>query len=347
MDLASIMQVKQGLAVVGRYIDDCITALEVLVVRHRDTPMAGRTHLQQALPITFGYKCAVWLSGFQRHRERLFQIKERCLLVQFGGAAGTLASLGDGDEGILVRRELARILELRDPPITWHVVRDGVTEIVNFLALVGGSLGKIALDLIVMCSNELNEVAEPYVPHRGASSTMPQKRNPISSETILAASKHLRAMAGLMLDAMVSDFERASGPWHLEWIAIPQAFISAVGALHQAHFALSGLCVNKDDMMRNLHSTKGLIVAEAVMMGLAPYLGRQKSHDVVYSACVTAFESDKSLFDVLTALETVTARIEVGELSRLCNPVNYLGSCGRMADEVLKASKSVAPYSAQ
>lgn len=164
---------------------------------------------------------------------------------------------------------------------------------------------------------------------------MPQKRNPISSETILAASKILRAQAGLVLDGMVSDFERASGPWHLEWVAIPQAFVAAVGALHQMHFALSGLSVNADAMMDNLLSTRGLIVAEAVMMGLAPHLGRQAAHDVVYQACVTAHSTSQSLLSVLEKTDKVVGRISRAELASLCNPLNYLGCCRQMADHVL------------
>lgn len=156
MDIASVLQMRNGLAIVERLIQRVIQTLRTMAARYRDTPMAGRTHLQHALPITFGYKCGVWLAGMQRHVERLEQIKERCLLVQFGGAAGTLASLGD--DGVRVRKKLASILGLRDPVITWHVARDTVAEIVNFLALVGGTLGKIALDLMIMCSNELNEV---------------------------------------------------------------------------------------------------------------------------------------------------------------------------------------------
>jgi 3-carboxy-cis,cis-muconate cycloisomerase len=267
MDTASMLQMKQGLELVERKMNGVISALERLAKVHKNTPMAGRTHLQHALPVTFGYKCAVWLSGFYRHRERLEQLRARCLCVQYGGAAGTLASLGNSEEGIKVRKAMAFETGLQDPPITWHVARDGVAEIANFLALVGGSIGKVAFDIMLMCSNELGEVAEPFVPHRGASSTMPQKRNPISSEIMLAASKSLRSNAGLVLDAMITDFERASGPWHLEWIAIPEMFVMGLGALHQAEFALSGLVVSPEAMARNLHSTGGLIVGEAVMMG--------------------------------------------------------------------------------
>ena len=335
MDLASVLQMKQGLVIVERLLRDVIKTLRDLSEKHRDTPMAGRTHLQHALPVTFGYKCAVWLSGFQRHLERLEQLKSRTLLVQFGGAVGSLASLGPGDAGIRVRKALAAELDLTDPPITWHVARDGVAEVANFLALMGGSMGKLALDIIVMSANELSEVSEPFVPHRGASSTMPQKRNPISSEVILAASKVLRSNAGLVLDGMVADFERASGPWHLEWMAVPESFVIAVGALSQTHFALSGLSVHSKQMLDNLHSTKGLIVAEAVMMGMAPHVGRQQAHDIVYVACRESIEKNQTLLECLLQKEEVTSKMSAEQLSALCDPVNYLGASTRMVDDVL------------
>lgn len=303
-DTAAVMQMKDGLDMVESKLKSLCKALASLASKYKETPMAGRTHLQHALPVTFGYKCAVYLSGVQRHLERLEQLRLRCLLVQFGGAAGTLASLGpDAERSLQVRKALAAELQLIDPSITWHTARDGIAEIINFLALVGGSLGKLATDLIVMSSNEFSEVSEPFVPHRGASSTMPQKRNPISSEVILAASKILRSNASLCLDAMVTDFERASGPWHLEWAAVPESFVIAVGTLTQADFAISGLVVNVDQMDRNLNSTRGLIVAEAVMMELANSIGRQKAHDLVYEACKGTIESkghEKTLFDIAT-----------------------------------------------
>ena len=299
--------------------------------------MAGRTHLQHALPVTFGYKCAVYLSSFQRNLERLDALLANRLLVQFGGAAGTLASLGPSDSaGLAVRKNLAAELGLQEAAITWHVARDNAAEIVGVLGIIGGSLGKIALDLMIMSSNELGEVSEPFVPHRGASSTMPQKRNPISSEVVLAASKLLRANAGLALDAMVCDFERASGPWHLEWVCVPESFIYCSGALHQATFALGGLVVNVSAMATNLASTRGLIAAEAVMMGLASYVGRQPAHDVVYEACRTSIETSEPLLNVLLANELVSSKISAEDLERLCDPLNYMGSATQMVDDVLQ-----------
>lgn len=339
MDTASILQIDSALGLVSAELESLEETLIALADKHRDTPMAGRTHLQQALPITFGYKCAVWLSSIQRHRQRLLQLGPRCLLVQFGGAAGTLASLGSDEIGLQVRAGLAKELRLKDPPITWHVARDNIAEIVNFLALVGGSLAKIALDIILMSSTELGEVSEPYVPHRGASSTMPQKRNPISSEVILAASKMLRANAGLALDAMVSDFERASGPWHLEWAVVGESFVLLCGALHQTNFALAGLVVHEIAMSENLASTKGLIVGEAVMMGLAPSLGRQAAHDLVYESCRRCVEDDRPLADVLLEQKDVVDKVGEDRIRELCDPINYLGAGALMVDETISRSQ--------
>jgi 3-carboxy-cis,cis-muconate cycloisomerase len=333
MDTAVVLQLREGLEIIEKDIAELRGILAGLSRRYRDTPMAGRTHLQQALPVTFGYKTAIWLAMFDRHAERLTQLKPRVLVGQFAGAAGTLASLGD--KGLEVQKALCEELQLAVPVSTWHVARDGLAEAVNFLALVTGSLGKIALDIMIMASTEFAEVYEPFVKGRGASSTMPQKRNPISSELMLAASKAARQHAGLMLDAMVQDFERATGPWHAEWIAIPESFVLTAGALHQAKFALSGLIVDDKKMDENLAVSRGLIVAEAVMMGLAPQLGRQEAHDVVYDACRLANEKGIRLADALAADDRVTSRIDRATIEALTSPKNYLGLAPLMVDRVL------------
>jgi 3-carboxy-cis,cis-muconate cycloisomerase len=337
MDTAVVLQLREGL----RLIEDDITELRRILAdlsrRYRDTPMAGRTHLQQALPVTFGYKTAIWLAMFDRHAERLTQSKPRVLVGQFAGAAGTLASLGN--KGFEVQQALCEELGLGVPVSTWHVARDGFAEAVNYLALVTGSLGKIALDIMIMASTEFAEVYEPFVKGRGASSTMPQKRNPISAELMLAAAKAVRQHAGLMLDAAIQDFERATGPWHAEWIAIPESFVLTAGALHQAKFALSGLIVDETQMAKNLDISRGLIVAEAVMMGLAPQLGRQEAHDVVYDACRRANEQHITLAEALLADPQVTDRIDRATIERLTSPVNYLGLAPQMVDRVLGSTR--------
>ena len=333
MDMAVVLQIRAGLQLIEADIAVLRDVLADLSRRHRDTPMAGRTHLQQALPVTFGYKTAIWLSMFDRHAERLGQLKPRVLVGQFAGAAGTLASLGG--KGLEVQRALCEELGLGVPVATWHVARDGLAEAVNFLALVTGSLGKIALDIMLMASTEFAEVYEPFVKGRGASSTMPQKRNPISSELMLAAAKGVRQHAGLMLDAMVQDFERATGPWHAEWMAIPESFVLTAGALHQAKFALGGLIVDTGKMAANLDISRGLIVAEAVMMGLAPAIGRQEAHDVVYDACRLANEKGMTLADALAADPRIAERIDRPTIERLTSPKNYLGLAPEMVDRVL------------
>ena len=336
MDTANVLQVRDALNIVENDIRTLRGILADLAKKHRDTPMAGRTHLQQALPVTFGYKVAIWLAMFDRHQQRLTQLRERVLCVEFAGAAGTLASLGD--KGLDVQKALAEELGLAVPVTTWHVARDGFAEAVNLLSLVTGSLGKIALDIMIMASTEFAEVYEPFVKGRGASSTMPQKRNPISSELMLAAAKGVRQHAGLMVDAMIQDFERATGPWHAEWIAIPESFILTAGALHQAKFALGGLIVDTDQMRRNLGITRGLIVAEAVMMGLAPAIGRQQAHDVVYDACRTVNEKGGTLAEALAALPAVTAHFDRAAIDRLTDPANYLGLSPQMVDRALAES---------
>jgi 3-carboxy-cis,cis-muconate cycloisomerase len=331
MDTATILQCKQAVALIESQLNDTRRALRHLAETHANTVTAGRSHLQHALPVTFGFRAAVWLSALNRHAERLQQAKQRTLMVELGGAAGTLASLGDPDLALTVRANLAAELELTDPKITWHVARDGLAELVSLLAAIGGSLGKIAYDVMLMASNEFGELAEPFVEGRGASSTMPQKRNPISSELMLAAAKMLRERAALMLDAMVQDFERATGPWHLEWSAVPESFLLASSSLGQAAFMLNGLTVDRERMRANLDLTGGLIVAEAVMMGLAPEIGRQQAHDLVYDACREAIEHRRTLYAVLCEDADIVARLGEPRIRALTDPANYLGAAERMA----------------
>jgi 3-carboxy-cis,cis-muconate cycloisomerase len=333
MDTATVLQMRKAIELIERRLTGSRNALVKLAKDHRDTVMAGRTHLQHALPVTFGWKAAVWLSSLDRHAERLEQVKQRALVVELSGAAGTLASLGT--RGLEVQEVLAHELGLGVPSITWHAMRDSVAEVIQLLALIGGSLGKIACDISIMMTTEVGEVSEPYVRHRGASSTMPQKQNPVSCELILASAKLLRNHATAMLDAMIHDFERATGPWHLEWSAVPEAFALASGGLYQTEFMLSGLQVFPDAMMRNLNSSRGLIVAEAVMMALAPHTGRSEAHDIVYACCRKAVDEDTSLLDALRSFESVTAALDDEALLSLTDPRNYLGTAPEMVDRLV------------
>ncbi|MEZ5852537.1 MAG: 3-carboxy-cis,cis-muconate cycloisomerase [Hyphomicrobiaceae bacterium] len=334
MDSATVLQVRDALALVDADLEALDRTLTALAARYRDTVMAGRTHLQHALPVTFGYKAAVWLSMIRRHRERLAQMRPRVLVVQFSGAAGTLASLGD--QGLAVQAALAEELGLGQPDITWHAARDNMAEAATLLGLITGSLSKIAVDVMLMMQTEIGEVFEPFVPGRGASSTMPQKRNPISCEMIVALAKAVRNHVSLMLDGMAADHERATGPWHLEWMAVPEMFIASASALHQARFMLDGLIVEPDAMRRNLDLTGGLIVAEAVMMALAPHTGRGVAHDVVYECCRAALGEGTPLIDQLRRRGEVTAHFDEAGLQRLVDPAHYLGVAGAMVDRITR-----------
>src|SRR5580700_5202730 len=335
MDSAAVLQIRDGLALIEAELETLRGHLAALAKKYRDTPMPGRTFFQQALPVTFGYKAAVWLSSFDRHAERLAEVKKRVLVAQFGGAVGTLASLGTGEEALRTTTELARELGLAEPAITWHVARDTIAETVQFLALVGGSLGKVAEDVMLMSATEFGEASEPFEAGRGSSSTMPQKRNPISCGVIVAAARALRQQAGLALDAMINSFERNAAAWHLEWIAVPEAFGYAAGALHQTVFLAGGLIVDAGGMERNIGLTHGLIVAEAVMMGLAPHIGRNEAHHLVTEACNKAIESDRPLYDVLLEAKEVAEPLGAEKLRALTDPANYLGAAQAMVDRVL------------
>ena len=341
MDSATALQVRDGLALVRAELVAVSAALARQAAAHRETLMAGRTHLQHALPVTFGLKLATWLAPLLAHVERLDQLRPRACVVQFGGAAGTLASLGE--QGIAVMEGLAAELGLGVPDAPWHVGRDGLAEAVSFLGLLCGSLSKIATDVILLAQNEVAELTEPYVHGRGQSSTMPQKRNPIASEYILASARAVQALVPLMQGAMAQDHERATGPWQAEPLAIGQAFVLAHGALCHARSIAEGMVVDTARMRANLDLTGGLIVAEAVMMGLAPVLGREAAHHVVKHACDLALAEGIGLGEALGRDSEVARRLDAAAIARLVDPAGYLGSARGFVDRVLlRAQATIA-----
>jgi 3-carboxy-cis,cis-muconate cycloisomerase len=332
-DTATVMQMREALILIERHIDGIAGALAALARKYRDTPMAGRSNLQQAVPITFGYKMATLLAAFARHRERLSELRSRVLVGEFGGAAGTLSSLGG--RGLATQAELMKELKLGVPAIAWHTVRDCIAEVGCFLGLVTGTCGKIALDVKLLMQTEVEEVYEPFHEGRGSSSTMPQKRNPISSVYVTALVSVVRQQVAALLDAMVEDHERATGPWEIEWIVVPEIFCLSAGALAQTEFVLKGLQVDAKKMRSNLDLTKGLIVSEAVMMGLGPYLGRQYAHDLVYDICRKVVATGRPLVDLLAENTEIAKHLDRPALEKLCDPANYLGEAGSMVDRVL------------
>ena len=333
VDTATVLQIREGLALIRSSLRDIVAALAAQAEKHRRTVMAGRTYLQQALPTTLGLKCAVWVQPLIGHLHRLDALRPRVEQVSFGGAAGTLASLGD--QGIAVVEGLAAELGLAAADAPWHANRESFADAVAFLGLVCGSLAKFATDIILLAQTEVGEVAEPYVAGRGSSSTMPQKRNPIASTYIVAAARNVHALVPVMLGAMAADHERATGAWQAEWLALPQAFVLTHGALQQAAAIAEGMVADPERMRANLDISHGLIVAEAVMMGLAPQLGRAEAHHVVKHACDIALAENIRLSDALAREPAVANRLDRASIEKLTEPANYLGSADAFIDRVL------------
>ena len=336
-DTATVMQIREGLALIESDLAEISNSLAGLSKKYRDTPVIGRSNLQQAIPVTFGFKTASILAGIERHRERLQQLKPRVLVGEFGGACGTLASIEKG--AMETQAGLMRELGLGCPLIAWHTVRDNIAEVGAFLGLVGGSLGKIAMDVKLMMQTEVGEVFEPFAQGRGSSSTMPQKRNPISCLYIHANISVVRQHAAALMDAMVADHERSTGPWEIEWVSLPEIFCLLSGALKQTKFVLAGLEVDTAKMRANIDMTHGLVMSEAVMMGLGPYIGREYAHDLVYDLCREAVKQSRPLVDILAEHPEINAHVSRAQLEAFCDPANYLGQAGVMIDQVLASIK--------
>ena len=333
VDTATVLQVREALVLVEAELAAISAALAALARTHRLTPMIGRSYLQQAIPVTFGYKMAGLLSAVERHRARLQQLRPRLLVGEFAGAAGTLASLETG--AMETQAALCAELGLAQPLIAWHTQRDNIAELGAFLALVGGTLGKLATDLKLLMQTEVAEVFEPQAPGRGSSTTMPQKRNPVGSCYILAAVSVLRQQAGSLMEAMLADHERASGAWQIEWIVLPEAFCLLAGALRQSRELLEGLEVDPARMRANIALSQGLVMSEAVMMGLAHHIGRELAHDLVQALCQQGLLRQRPLVELLEAHPVVSAHLDRAALDRLLDPANYLGQAGLMVDRVL------------
>jgi len=238
-----------------------------------------------------------------------------------------------------VQAGLMKELKLGQPDISWHTVRDRIAEVGCFLGLVSGTCGKIAFDIKLLMQTEVEEVQEPFHAGRGGSSTMPQKRNPISSVYITAQSAVVKQHVAALLEAMIEDHERSTGQWEIEWIVLPEIFMLTAGALAQTRFVLEGLEVKPDRMRANLDITKGLIMTEAVMMGLGSKLGRNKAHDLLYDIARKAAQTGEHLIDALEADPEIRKHADRKTLRKLVEPANYLGVAGPMVDRVLKGRK--------
>jgi 3-carboxy-cis,cis-muconate cycloisomerase len=335
MDTGTVLQLRRALDVLEAELGRLADGLARLAVAHRKTPVAARTWMQQALPTTFGLKVAGWLDAVDRHRLRLLELRPRALVVQLGGAAGTLAALGDkGNEVVLA---LSRELELGVPGLPWHTHRDRLVEVATTLGLCTGTLGKIARDLSLQMMTEVAEVQEPAEEGRGGSSTLPHKRNPVACAVVLAAAMRMPGLVASMLAAMVQEEERGLGGWHAEWETLPEIVGLFGGALRHLTEAVCGLEVDPRRMRENLETSRGLVFAEAVQMALGAALGRAGAHDLVQAAATQAREERRHLRDVLAMDDTVARHLSPERLHALFDPAGYLGVADALIDRVLAA----------
>ena len=338
MDTGLVLQLMKALHVIENDLARLSCALTALVQQHADTLLAGRTLLQQATPITFGLKAAGWLAAIDRHRCRIREMYPRIAVVQFGGAAGTLAALGD--RGLSVAAALAEELRIVLPEIPWHAHRDRVAEVATTLGLLVGTLGKIACDVALLMQTEVAEAFEPAEPGRGGSSTMPHKRNPVSAAAVLAAATRVPGLVATMLSAMVQEHERGLGGWHAEWETLPEICLLAAGALAHTVQTIEGLEIDAARMTHNLELTGGLVLAEAVAMTLAHTMGKLRAHELVERACRLSMEQKKSLRHVLDADPETRVHLTAADLDRLLDPLNYTGQAQALIARVLAAHQA-------
>jgi 3-carboxy-cis,cis-muconate cycloisomerase len=324
MDTAAALVAKRALALIEPELEGIAAACARLAAEHRDTPMAARTLLQQALPTTFGLKAAGWLVAVDEARDLLDAVE---LCVELGGAAGTLASLGD--DGLDVLARLAAELDLAEPVLPWHTRRVRVGQLGSALALTAGALEKIALDVKLMAQTEVGEVAESSAGGRGGSSTLPHKQNPVGAALTIACAAGVRGAAGVLIGALAQEHERAAGAWQAEWDALSRALALTGGAAASLRESLEGLEVFPDRMRGNLELTGGLILTEAVSTALSARMPRAEAKRVVAEAA----RREEPVRDALVAATDLSE----DEIDRLLDPGNYLGSASAFVDRALKA----------
>ena len=349
VDTGLTLQMRDGLDLIAADLARLAEAYQRLASDHKSTLMVGRTWMQQAAPITFGLKVAGWLSAVRRDQERLRELRPRALVLQLGGAVGSLAALGEN--GLDVAARLAEELGLPVPDLPWHAHRDRVVEVTTTLGLLIGTLGKVARDVSLMSQSEVGEASEPSAPgqakghapagsgippERGGSSTMPQKRNPVGAAVALAAAQRAPGLVATMLAAMPQEHERGLGGWQAEWDTIPEIFLLAAGALHRMIEVAEGLNVDAERMRANLDTTRGLIFAESVSMALARRVGKQRAHHLVREATLRATAQHRHLRDALTDDESITAHLSADELDRLFDPRLAAGLSEQLVERALR-----------
>jgi 3-carboxy-cis,cis-muconate cycloisomerase len=335
IDTATVLAIREAFALLDRDLDRAIRAFAAHARRYRGKPMAGRTWLQQALPITFGLKAARWATMLARVRADMQRAAEAAAVLQFGGAAGTLASLGA--KGPAVAKRLAAELELALPELPWHAERDRFAMVAAALGIMIGAAGKIARDISLMMQSEVGEVFEPAAPGRGGSSTMPHKRNPVACAQILTAATLAPGLVAGVLAGMVQEHERALGGWQAEWVSLPQLFLLASGAVSQLAGTAKGLEIDPDRMHANLDISNGLIMAEAVQMALGEKLGRMQAHDLLETASRRAASERRHLREVIGETPEIADMLSPARRDALFEPSAYLGSARDFIDAALQS----------
>lgn len=333
MDSGLVLQLRAAIGLLESDLATLADALAAQAERHIDTPLAGRTWLQQATPVTLGMKLAGVLGAVTRHRQRLSELKPRLLSLQFGGASGSLAALGDA--GWSVSGALAQELELTLPEQPWHTQRDRLVEFASLLGMIAGSLGKLGRDLSLLMQTEAGEVFEPSAPGKGGSSTMPHKRNPVSAAVLIGAATRAPGLVATMFSAMPQEHERSLGLWHAEWDTLPELCCLVSGALQQALLVVPGLEVDAARMRANLELTQGLVLAEAVSIALAQKIGRDAAHHLIEQCCKQAVREGAHLRAVLGANAEVSAQLSAAELDSLLDAAHYLGQARRWVERAV------------
>jgi 3-carboxy-cis,cis-muconate cycloisomerase len=335
IDTAAMLTLRAAIDASIADIDRAIRGFAQLARQHRDTAVVARTWLQHALPMPFGLKLAEYAAALNRSRQRLRKLRSETLALQFGGAAGTLAALGD--KGLPVAERLAQELDLPLPDAPWHTHRDRIAEAASVFAIAAGTCGKIARDVSLMMQTDVAEAFEPSGEGRGGSSTMPHKRNPVAAATALAAATMAPNLAATIFAAQVQDHERSAGPWHAEWPTLPTLLLVTSGALAAIVDIAEGLEVDVARMRVNLDATHGLIMAEAVAMALAEKIGKSDAHHLIEMASKKAVANKKNLRDVLLADPKITAQLSADRIAKLFEPMAYQGASQALIDRLLRS----------
>ena len=333
IDTALMVQLKAALILVQKDLEQLLNQLHQLAETHRHSIMAGRSFLQHARPITFGNKVATWMDGLIRSAQRIEQVLQHNLVLQFGGAVGTLT--GFGEKALPVASSLAQNLDLALPPIPWHTQRDRIVEVASTLGILTGNLGKMAKDISLLMQTEVAEVFEPSGAGKGGSSAMPHKRNPVGCVAILAAAQRSPALLSTLFQSLPQDHERATGLWHAEWLPLVELCKITAGALQQALHMTNGLEVDTQRMLRNLELTNGLIYAENLSLALAEKMGKAAAHEHIEGLCKQVAQTHTHLKILATADPIVSKYLNSSDIDQLFDPANSLGDCDRLIDAVL------------